>query len=320
MTESELPILDEFNAEGVMERCRFSVDFSFYGVPVRLYVTSAREAEQWQYFFKYHLGQKVPAKIEVFFEVEEYGESFIESIFRKNYKTKAMYIRQDGRMRLWSRFDVWSGVASPLPPFTMPPLNERIWTLNASSVRTPSGNGVAFVAPPYQGKSTLANAVLVRGGVPLSDNLTVISATEPIILPYLTPTGVREETVAKISALHRAVATMKMPFVTVSEITGTVYLLHFDEIAKFPPPSPSLLSDIVFLDNRRDSMDGRFELFRIDGNAAISELSSHCMDMGVADAVVQARLSRLRRDIRAHRLVYDLRACDLDKIVDAILG
>jgi len=312
--------LSRSEAAEVRSRCRFPVDLNFFGMPVRLHVTSAYEADQWLYFYKHHLGAAATPEIEVFFEVVGQSESFIESIFRKNYSSKAMYVSRGDAMYLWAEFDTWSSVPSPLPPYTTAPLNERVWALNASAVRTAKGQGCVFVAPPYQGKSTLANAVIREGGAPLSDNVTMLDRAEGTILPYLTPTGIREETLKKLPGLPEAVARMKMPFVTVSEVTGPVYLLHFDEIQECAASVPTEPAMVVLLRDVGEAMRGSYRLDELSAEAARRELTPLIVDTCISDADARNNLSVLLEKARVCQLTYDLANCDIAAVVTDCFG
>lgn len=309
-------------AEGleIRARCRFSVDLNFFGLPVRLYVTSEHEANQWRYFYKYHLGNAVSPGIEVFFEIINENDSFIESIFRKDYSLKAMYLVRDDVMYLWTKFDVWSSVPSPLPPYTIAPLNEKIWAVNASAVRTAGGRGILFVAPPYQGKTTLANAIVSRGGAPLSDNITMLDRSQSTILPYLTPTGIRKETLDKLDGLPEAVAAMTMPFVTISEVTGPVYLLHFDEIYPCAPSCPTEPDMVVFLQDIGDRMRGSFQLSDISLAAARDHLTPLMVDTEISDSEANRNLDALLTKAKPRLLQYDLRCCDINEVSNVCFG
>lgn len=320
MSVDRFELIDDATERTIVERCLYALDLEFFGVSVRLHVRTAHEAEQWRYFYRYHLGGPRQPAVELYFEVVERADSFIESIFRKDYSTKAMYVRVAEGLLLWARFDRWSSVPSPLPPFTMSPLNSLVWALNASAVQTPCGHGMLFVAAPYQGKSTLVNAIVRQGGAPLADNVTVLSTSEPVIHPHLTPTGVREETIPKLPGLSAAVAEMCMPFVTVSEVTGKVYLLHFDEIMSFSRPSSTRAADIVFVENHRHLLGRAFKLDPLDARAATALLDTHRVDTGLDRQRASALLRALCEATRVQTLRFDLPGCELEEVVQALLA
>ncbi|MEQ6204816.1 hypothetical protein ABMC88_17375 [Sulfitobacter sp. HNIBRBA2951] len=259
-------------------------------------------------------------EIEVFFEVIGSTNSFIESIFRKNYSRKAMYLAQDNHLQLWAAFDEWSSVPSPLPPYTLPPLNKRVWAINASAVRTASGRGIIFVAPPYQGKSTIANAIVQAGGAPLSDNVTMLDRQRAKILPYLTPTGIREETLKKLPGLEEAVANMHMPFVTVSEVTGTVYLLHFDEIQDCAPPIATDADMVVLLRDVGQELAGSYRLSTLTPDGARHRLEQLVVDTSIPEVEIQDNLSKLLNTAQLRQLDFDLSTCDIGGLVRDCFG
>src|SRR5437016_3961400 len=117
----------------------YHLDLKFFGVATRINVRSEREVSQWSYFFKHFVTRRTddPA-IELWLCVDRSDDSFIESIFAKDFRTKSIYVREQNRFQLWVRFDKWSKVASPLPPFMLEPLRRKVTLFNASCVK-PAG-------------------------------------------------------------------------------------------------------------------------------------------------------------------------------------
>lgn len=303
----------------IRRRAVEEVALTFYGLPVSLHVNSAREAMQWRYFFKHFLAD-APAPHPVYrmwLGLDDGDGSFIESIHRKDHATKYLCIETGGVFALWSRFSHWSGTPSPLPPFNFTPLNRRLLQFSASAVGI-GGRAILFLAPPYQGKSTLANAWIARGASPLADNVTVYDMSASMVVPYLTPTGIREETVGRLDGLGSAVSGLGEDRITVSEVTGRVYLLHFDEIMRFDTPTPAPCALCVYPVNRRGAMgaDRRMRVLTTAGQA--ERLAAFCIDNGMPAAVRAAVLDRLAHDVPGVEIEYDLLHADLDALLDGL--
>jgi hypothetical protein len=295
------------------------IDLDFFGVATRIWVASEREVEQWSHFYKYFVAETSEPKIEVYLDVEgSPGASFIESIFRKDFSQKAIWVHERGRLLLWSRFDRWSSVATPLPPFMFPPLNTELTIFNASSVIAPdSRDAIAFLAPPYQGKSTLMNAIVQRGGRPLADNITITRPAEDEILPYLTPTGIRAETVKLLPHLEEVVAKLPEHWVTVSEVTGRVYLLHVDEIYEFAEPEPARPALFVFPLDDRNGEASEHELITLDRAETRRRLEAQRVGMTRAPL---SDLDELAARVPAVELRYSLLRSDLSAVIADLLA
>lgn len=292
------------------------VALNFYGLPVSLHVNSAREATQWRYFFKYFLAD-APAPhpdYRIWLGLDGDDGSFIESIHRKDNATKYLCIETGGIFALWSRFSHWSGAPSPLPPFNFTPLNRRLLQFSASAVGI-GGRAILFLAPPYQGKSTLANAWIARGASPLADNVAVYDASAALVVPYLTPTGIREETVGRLDGLGRAVAGLGEDRITVSEVTGRVYLLHFDEIMRFDEPAPAPCGLCVYPVNRRGELGSRVHARALTAAEHGERLAAFAIDNGMPAATRAAALDRLARGVPGVEIEYDLLHADLDALL-----
>lgn len=183
-------------------------------------------------------------------------------------------------------------------------------------MRTRNDKGYIFVAPPYQGKSTVANALIQKGGAPLSDNVTMIECNTGRILPYLTPTGIREETLKKIPGLKEAVSRMQMPFITVSEVTGPVYLMHFDEIQACAPSKPTAPTNIVLLSDVGASMHGDYRFDILDTHIARTKLKPLIVDTCIPESEITRNLDTLLERVEVSQLSYDLANCNLTEMLD----
>lgn len=304
----------------IRQRASLHIDFDFFGALVRLFVTSQHERSQWEYFFKEFVApnsNKRPV-VSIWVEVEGTKESFIESIFRKDHTLKSIHVERRGRFRLYSRFSHWSSAPSPLPPFHIPPLNRRLCTFHASAVveRT-SGKAILFLAEPYQGKSTLANSFVRRGGAPLSDNVTVVQANPVRVLPYLTPTGIREETLHILPGLRNAVASLPEHWITVSEVTGTVYLIHFDAIVPFEKPAPTEIGLLVYPRNLRRG-EKTFALRRLERGESVHRLEPFRIPSNGPTELGPRVVHELAVGAPSVELDYSLESCDIDAVSSAI--
>lgn len=84
------------------QRATNYLDLDFFGAPTRLHVNSQRELLQWEYFFKYFLPESQPSEpvVSVWVGVDDSDDSFLESLFRKDYSQKSVYVMRDGRFVL----------------------------------------------------------------------------------------------------------------------------------------------------------------------------------------------------------------------------
>lgn len=305
-------------------RCRFPVRLGFWGSRMCLWVRSVEEARDWETFYKYFLDSaESEPHFELFLEVEgEVEENFLLSIFRKDGLRKAIVLCRSGFPdQVCSRFERWSSVPSPIPPFRFPPLNRKVWVLNAGSVRTADGRGILFIGPPYQGKSTMVSLVVDRGGTPLSDNISVLNLNRASILPYLTPSGVREETVDRLPSARAAIRRMERPFSTVSEVTGLVHLLHFDELfSNLAAPQETALSDVIFLRNDRGGLGTKFSLRSVPVELALRGLRQHRVTTGLDEESWHHSMASALKEVRMSALNFDLAACNLNEVIDDILA
>jgi len=307
LTDSELAAVDR--------RLVRSVDLDFFGAAVRVHVATAREQAQWEDFFKYHRADRhSDIDVDVYLASGREETTFFESIVAKDGVPKAIFVRADGVLRLWSSFRTWSSAPTPLPPFSLPPLDERVAILQASAVARPDGAGaVLFLAPPYQGKSTLANTFIAAGSQPLADNTTVVHATtEPLVAPYLTPSGIREESVGLLPELEPAEEMARPEHVTVSEVTGRVFLVHFDALHAsnviMAPCPPRLL---VFL-NDDSSLGEDFVIDAIDEDvvrARLDELTASSSRATARSLVIDGLASK-----PAVQVTYNLQLVDLHRV------
>jgi len=294
------------------------VDLEFFGVPTRIRVGSEQESRQWKHFYKNFPAAQAEAAVEVYLEVEgRPSESFIRSIFRKDFVPKAIWVHERGQLLLWSRFDRWSSVATPLPPFMFPPLRDTLTLFSASAVIAPEcRRGVVFLAPPYQGKSTLMNMIVRRGGSPLADNITVTRNGGRELLPYLTPTGIREETLQQLPHLAHALTSLSDDWITVSEVTGRVYLAHVDELHEFEPPVTCEPALLVFPRDDRDGDGGDHRLTSIVPSDLRQRLEEQRIGLTRAP---MSELDALAQRTPAVELRYSLLRSNLERVVDDIL-
>ncbi len=305
-------------------RCSKVVHLDFWGAKVNIWVGTKEEADDWRVFYRYFVASSAAkSDFDLFLDVDKAdGGNFLRSIFGKDGLPKKMILRGPGpSAQVLAQFERWSTVATPLPPFRFPPLNNKLAVINAGSVQSAQGQGILFVAPPYQGKSTLVNAIVERGGSPLADNISVLDINTTKILPYLTPSGVREETIDHLSPARKAIDSMDRPFRTISEVTGPVYLLHFDTLfpeAKAPVPTP--LTDIIFLSNERGQLGELFSFDSIPEDLALRGLRRYRIDTNINEDIWEQKIMGKLHNCRFRVLRFDLINCNLDDVIDGILS
>ena len=194
--------------------------------------------------------------------------------------------------------------------------------LESGAVTLPNGNGgILFLAPPYQGKSTLTNGVIVRGGRPLSDNLVVVNTDDGKLQPYLTPSGIRHETIRHLMGVEGAVHNIRPEWITVSEVTGPVYLLHFDLLhASFQLPEATAPVLLVFPKNVRGSGMAGPVMRALSRSEAWEWADARRVRNTESDDLQQMTLRRMVNECPSVELVFDLVACDFDRVIESILA
>ena len=295
------------------------VDFEFFGEPFSIFVATEREANQWKYFFRNELRNFSNAPYQaIYLVLETIKFSFMDSLHYKDKTPKTIYRREGNQMKCLSKFEYWSTVPTPIPPIFEEPLRDRLLIFNASAIGMKDG-AVFFPARPYQGKSTLLNGWLRKGdSYPLADNITIIDRETGLILPFVTPTGIRVDTLRMFPELSSKIKLLPEERTTISPITGKVYFMHFDEIHECVTSSnPSMPRLIVFPNNIRGGMGEKYELIPVLGNDRIRILSSYEVGSGREEGREEA-LRKIINHSTLLKLNYDLNSCDLDLIIDEL--
>ena len=85
----------------------------------------------------------------------------------------------------------WLGASPPLPPFRLPPLQNRFVGLHGACVALDSGPVIVLVGPRGSGKTTLsAKLVNEVGGDFLSDEVTCIHTRSMVVSPFAMAMGI----------------------------------------------------------------------------------------------------------------------------------
>lgn len=305
----------------IRNKAKWELKLDFYGVKTSINANSKKEYNQWAYFFKYFLSSNSNENSEfsVWFDIDDNNDSFIESIYKKDFKLKTIYILYKNRFILWAKFHYWSRVKTPIPPFNFQPLNKYLMILNASSVKPADLEGaILFIGPPYQGKSTLVNYFIRKGGSPLADNLTVIDTNKLVVLPYLTPSGIREETIKLNLGIQNAISKVPDDRITISEVTGKVYLLHFDEMYNFNIPNQTKIHLVVLLNNLFEEYGKSYQFEQISFENVKQLFIDFKVENGLDDTTILRTIKELALNKKAYILNYDLKSCNLQNIYNSI--
>jgi len=207
----------------------------FFGVRVRLHLEAGDVADA-RFFFGAHgaAGDDCPPDEDCRHDVDVWlwGDGgFYRSLLAKDEARKVVVIAERGETpRLAADFRSWSGTPSPVPPFSTRTLAARVMVARGSVVRAPDGATWCIVGPNYVGKTAATLALLERGFGLLSEHLLVLRRDDGRAERYLSPFGLRRQTLAALEKAGRLRGLDQRA--TVSDVTGRVVLVQPD--ALFP--------------------------------------------------------------------------------------
>jgi hypothetical protein len=206
---------------------RLTLDF--FGVRVRLHLEAGDVADA-RFFFGAHGAPGDGRRPDV--DVWLWGDGgFYRSLLAKDEARKVVVVAErGGPPRLAADFRSWSGAPSPVPPFSTRALAARVMVARGSVVRAPSGATWCIVGPNYVGKTAATLALLERGFGLLSEHLLVVRRDDGRAERYLSPFGLRRQTLAALETAGRLHGLDRRA--TVSDMTGRVVLVQPD--ALFP--------------------------------------------------------------------------------------
>lgn len=185
----------------------FAIALDFWGVRLRVISRHRADLEHFGYYFgSYAPSAPREPDIELLLEADDppAGPSggpsggpdggFVRALTDPLRTKRLLHRLRGGDWREWEVFTAASRRPTPLPPFALPGLRERVLPFHAAFLQSPAGVGVAAAGASFSGKSMLALELARRGWRCLSDDILVYDHGAGMVLPFLRPVGIRENT------------------------------------------------------------------------------------------------------------------------------
>lgn len=173
----------------------FAIALDFWGVHMRVVSRHRADLEHFGYYFgSYATTAPREPDIDLLLDTDDPSLGFVRALGDPGREKRLLYRHRGGGWLEWEAFTAASRRPTPLPPFALPGLRERVLPFHAAFLQSPSGIGVAAAGASFSGKSMLALELARRGWRCLSDDILVYDHGAGTVLPFLRPVGIRENT------------------------------------------------------------------------------------------------------------------------------
>ena len=166
----------------------------FRGVTVEFRCPDPADTAHLRYYLSDHLlTDGSPAELAVRLETAD-GGSFTRALGTATTK-RVWWRTPTGPWRLYEQWDTHARLPSPVPPFGLPPLRDRLRLRHGAALAAPDGSArtLAVTGDSGAGKSVILVHLLHQGWAFVSDDLLVMDRQDPGRLYYYgRPVGVRE--------------------------------------------------------------------------------------------------------------------------------
>jgi len=199
--------------------------YSFFGVSADVRAATPSDKDHLDFYFsEFRRSNSDKGEVTLFFLRAPDGRSFFDLPIEPK-RHPPIYYAWKGPPQRWKWED------SPLPPFLLPPLSERLLVLHASAVGANSGEAVLFLGDNYTGKSTIALQMASRGYRLITDGLAVFESGLIYTLPK--PVGIRSNSLDLIPFAKPIIDANRADIRQyTSAVTGPIYLVPFHAVSQ----------------------------------------------------------------------------------------
>lgn len=179
---------------------RHLVEFDFWGTTVRVYVPHRSDITHLNYYFEDFVTLVDAPDIEIY--LCSNGQPFTAPGGMKSVRVRY----RNHEWREHDSYSIESKNPTPLPPFSLRPLNESLVTLHASAATPPDRSDRALVihGPSTSGKSTLLRRLSESRWRFVTDDTLVRRKSDGRLLRYCRPLGIRQAAYENDPQLRRA--------------------------------------------------------------------------------------------------------------------
>jgi hypothetical protein len=195
--------------------------FDFWGVVLELFVPSPEDERHFFYYFQDYILPQGFAEPRWSVRLSTTCLPFTGGKGQRKIEIK----NSDGPWELYEEFSRSTKRPMPIPPFTLPPLNQLTRNYHASAASHPHDPLSALVirGPSKTGKSILLLELLRAGWYYISDDTLVTADGGASLLRYTRPVGIREKAVELLPWINSSMLKRKIAFNT---DTGKTTVVH----------------------------------------------------------------------------------------------
>lgn len=184
----------------VCERNPFTT-FLFFGVKTRVYCENLLEISHLRNYYRDYLCDDEAADISV--SLTAGGLGFMSCLLREDI-TKTISVRfGSAEWIVYEQFSRQARRITPIPPFGLSPLADRLRLLHASAATLRSGTSkltLVVFGDSGAGKSSILMTLLGEGWLFVCDDMLVVDL-EQRVLPFTRPIGIREGLLLSLPSL-----------------------------------------------------------------------------------------------------------------------
>ncbi|MEV4339774.1 hypothetical protein [Streptomyces sp. NPDC049590] len=180
----------------------------FLGTTVEFHCAHARDADHLRYYLSDHLVPEHTCRsAELGVRLEADGDGCLTAALGTATAKRVWWRTPGGAWRLYEEWGVRARLPSPVPPFGLPPLRDRVRLRHGAALAAPDGGSraLAVTGASGTGKSVVVAHLLRRGWRFVSDDLLVLDRrTGGRLYYYGRPVGVRARSLPLLPWLDAA--------------------------------------------------------------------------------------------------------------------
>ncbi|GAA2734805.1 hypothetical protein [Streptomyces nogalater] len=177
------------------DRTRTAVRARFLGTTVDFHCAHPRDADHLRYYLDDHLlPERARDDTQVSVRLEADGDGCLTAALGTATPKRVWWRAPGGPWLLYEEWGVQARLPSPVPPFGLPPLRDRVRLRHGAALAAPDGEGraLAVTGASGTGKSVVVLHLLRQGWRFVSDDLLVLDRrTRGRLYYYGRPVGVR---------------------------------------------------------------------------------------------------------------------------------
>jgi len=242
---------------------------NFWGVLVKVSFEHPRDYENVLFFYKDFVCEEyIDINIEIVIKSNN-GESGIETLLHDVAFNYASY-----KLSNMKDYNNWNSKSTIIPPFSLPPLNNKFLLLHGGVIQNSYGSNIAVMASHYSGKTTtVLNCIDKYGCKYFTEDLIILNRDTYRIFPINKPAGIRKGTLSKVQDLLNKVENISEKRLYFSNVTGDIFVLQISKMFENSfCNNPVRLNHIIILNN---DLANTFSIQKLDEVNSLKILVKH---------------------------------------------